>query len=184
MDKRHDGHAWTKIVTSHIKNDMSLSFCTSTCVGHLHCENQDCEYTSCIHHISPVNEMEWDGFTPTPFATVGFGRMAWRTAIRPTVACSNRRLEGGRPLCPQVGMAVGWLADIAAVRLPTVGRSGQPLIRWLYAMPFAQADHRVESPSAGGRHGGRCIRMGGRPDASGRTSLDVIFPEDVQSDFP
>jgi hypothetical protein len=25
MDKRHDGHAWTKTVTSHIKNDMNLT---------------------------------------------------------------------------------------------------------------------------------------------------------------
>jgi hypothetical protein len=37
MDKRHDGHAWTK----------------------------DCEYTSRIHRTSPVNEREWDGFTVT-----------------------------------------------------------------------------------------------------------------------
>jgi hypothetical protein len=41
MDKRHDGHAWTKTITSHIKSDMSLTFRTSTCVGHLYCENQD-----------------------------------------------------------------------------------------------------------------------------------------------
>jgi hypothetical protein len=25
MDKRHDGHAWTKTVTSNIKSDMSLT---------------------------------------------------------------------------------------------------------------------------------------------------------------
>jgi hypothetical protein len=56
MDKRHDGHAWTKIVTSNIKSDMSLMFRTSTCIGHLRCENQDCEYTSRIHCTSPVNE--------------------------------------------------------------------------------------------------------------------------------
>jgi hypothetical protein len=62
MDKCHDGHAWTKIVTSNIKNDTSLSFRTSTCIGHLRCENQDCEYTSHIHRTSPVNEREWDGF--------------------------------------------------------------------------------------------------------------------------
>jgi hypothetical protein len=31
MDKRHDGHAWTKTTTSHIKNDMNLKFRTSTC---------------------------------------------------------------------------------------------------------------------------------------------------------
>jgi hypothetical protein len=63
MDKRHDGHAWTKTVTSNIKSDMSLTFRTSTCIGHLRCENQDCEYTSRIHRTSPINEREWDGFT-------------------------------------------------------------------------------------------------------------------------
>jgi hypothetical protein len=63
MDKRHDGHAWTKIVTSNIKSDMSLTFRTSTCIGHLHCENQECKYTSHIHRTSQINEREWDGFT-------------------------------------------------------------------------------------------------------------------------
>jgi hypothetical protein len=65
MDKRHDGHARTQTVTSNIKSDMSLTFRTSTCIGHLRCENQDCEYTSRIHRTSPVNEREWDGFTVT-----------------------------------------------------------------------------------------------------------------------
>jgi hypothetical protein len=65
MDKRHDGHAWTKTVTSNIKSDMSLTFRTSTCIGHLRCENQDCEYTFRIHRTSPVNERKWDGFTVT-----------------------------------------------------------------------------------------------------------------------
>jgi hypothetical protein len=65
MDMRHDGHAWTKTVTSNIKSDMSLTFRTSTCIGHLRCENQDCEYTSRIHRTSPVNEREWNGFTVT-----------------------------------------------------------------------------------------------------------------------
>jgi hypothetical protein len=68
MDKRHDGHAWTKTVTSHIKNDMNLTFCTLTCAGHLHYGNQDYEYTTRIHRTSPMNELEWDGFTSTPFA--------------------------------------------------------------------------------------------------------------------
>jgi hypothetical protein len=67
MDKRHDGHAWTKTVTSHIKNDMKLMFHTSTCAGHLRSGNQDYEYTTRIHCISLVNELEWDGFTSTPF---------------------------------------------------------------------------------------------------------------------
>ena len=65
MDKRHDGHAWTKIVTSNIKSDVSLTFHTSTCIGHLQCENQECEYTTYIHCTSPVNEQEWDGFIVT-----------------------------------------------------------------------------------------------------------------------
>jgi hypothetical protein len=50
MDKRHDGHVWTRTSTSHIKNDMGLTFHSTSCVGHLRCHNQDCEYLSCIHH--------------------------------------------------------------------------------------------------------------------------------------
>jgi hypothetical protein len=65
MDKRYDGHAWTKTVTSNIKSDMNLTFRTSTCIGHLRCDNQDCKYISCIHRTSPINEWEWDGFTVT-----------------------------------------------------------------------------------------------------------------------
>jgi hypothetical protein len=68
MDKHHDGHAWTKTIISHIKNNMNLTFRTSTCVGHFHCKYQDCKYTARIHRTSLVNEMEWDGFTPTTFA--------------------------------------------------------------------------------------------------------------------
>jgi hypothetical protein len=68
MDKHHDGHAWTKTVTSNIKNDMDLTFRTSTCTGHLRCGNQDCEYTTRVHCTSLVNEMEWDGFIPAPFS--------------------------------------------------------------------------------------------------------------------
>ena len=65
IDKRHDGHAWTKTVTSNIKNDMNLTFRTSTYIGHLHYENQDYKYTSCIHCTSPVNERKWNGITVT-----------------------------------------------------------------------------------------------------------------------
>jgi hypothetical protein len=53
MDKRHDGQAWTKTITSHIKNGMGLTFRTSSCIGHLRCDNQDCEYfASCLPHLS------------------------------------------------------------------------------------------------------------------------------------
>ena len=54
-------------VTSNIKSDVSLTFRTSTCIGHLRCENQDCVYTSRIHRTSSVNERERDGFTVTTF---------------------------------------------------------------------------------------------------------------------
>ena len=67
MDKRHDGHAWTKTVTSNIKSDVGLTFRSSTCIGHLRCENQECEYTTRIHHTSSVNEREQDGFTVITF---------------------------------------------------------------------------------------------------------------------
>jgi hypothetical protein len=50
MDKRHDGHVWTRISTSHIKSDMGLTFRSTSCVGHLRCDNQDCEYLSRVYH--------------------------------------------------------------------------------------------------------------------------------------
>jgi hypothetical protein len=90
MDKRHDGHAWTKTVTSNIKSDMSLTFRTSTCIGHLCCENQDCEYTSHIHRTSLVNEREWDGFTVT---TIPIGQPA---PARSTLVCKICKIP---PIC-------------------------------------------------------------------------------------
>jgi hypothetical protein len=66
MDKRHDGHVWSRTSTSHIKSDMGLTFRSATCVGHLRCENQDCEYLSRVHRTSQVNEMEWDGLPLHP----------------------------------------------------------------------------------------------------------------------
>jgi hypothetical protein len=73
MDMRHDGHAWTKTVTSNIKSDTSLTFRTSICIGHLCCENQDCKYTSRIHRTSLINVRESDGFTMT---TIPIGQPA------------------------------------------------------------------------------------------------------------
>jgi hypothetical protein len=68
MDKRHDGHAWTKTITSYIKNDMNLTFRTSICVGYFYCKNQNCKYIGRIHCTSLVNKILWNGFTSTPFA--------------------------------------------------------------------------------------------------------------------
>jgi hypothetical protein len=39
MDKRHDGHVWTRTSISHIKNDMGLTFRSASCVGQLGCDN-------------------------------------------------------------------------------------------------------------------------------------------------
>jgi hypothetical protein len=68
MDKRYDGHIWTKTITTNIMNDMGLRFRTSKCVGHLRCENKECEYLHRTHRISPVNETEFDGLALQSFA--------------------------------------------------------------------------------------------------------------------
>jgi hypothetical protein len=52
MDKQHDGHVWTRTSTSHIKNDMGLMFRSASCIGHLRCDNQNCEYLSHVHRTS------------------------------------------------------------------------------------------------------------------------------------
>ena len=90
MDKHHDGHSWTKTVTSNIKSDMSLTFRTSTYIGHLYCENQDCEYTSRIHCTSLINEREWDGFT---MMTILVGQLA---PARSTLVCKIYKVP---PIC-------------------------------------------------------------------------------------
>jgi hypothetical protein len=50
---------------------MGLTFRTSSCVGHLRCNNDDCKYLSRVHHTYPLNETEWDGSTPTSFLAGG-----------------------------------------------------------------------------------------------------------------
>jgi hypothetical protein len=52
MYKPRNGHAWTKTITSHTKNDMGLTFCTSSCIGHLCYDIQDCEYLTQVHCTS------------------------------------------------------------------------------------------------------------------------------------
>jgi hypothetical protein len=52
MDKRHDGHVWTRTNTSHNKSDMFLTFHSASCEGHLYCDNQDCECLSRVHRTS------------------------------------------------------------------------------------------------------------------------------------
>jgi hypothetical protein len=67
MDKKHNGHAWTKTIILHIKNDIGLTFCTSSCVRNLLCNNQDCKYLNHVLCTSPKNETKWDGSTLTSF---------------------------------------------------------------------------------------------------------------------
>jgi hypothetical protein len=43
MDKKYDGHAWSKLVTTNIKNSFGFSFRKAHCLGHLQCVHDDCE---------------------------------------------------------------------------------------------------------------------------------------------
>ena len=69
MDKRYDGHPWCKLVTTNIHNSDNLKFCKSYCAGHLVCENAYCEY---LKRASKKNELEWSGYTVTPFTASGY----------------------------------------------------------------------------------------------------------------
>ena len=71
MDKRYDGHVWTKTQTTNIGNDIGLAFRSSTCVGHLQCQNPLCNYLQCTHRTSLVNDTDFDGFTKEPFPIGG-----------------------------------------------------------------------------------------------------------------
>src|ERR1700737_1150508 len=71
MDKQYDGHVWTKTQTTNITNAVGLAFRSSTCVGHLQCQNPSCDYLQRAHRLSEVNDMEFDGFTKEPFPLSG-----------------------------------------------------------------------------------------------------------------
>jgi hypothetical protein len=44
MDEMCDGNPWCTTKTTNIQNDFGLSFRRSTCVGHLQCHNDYCDY--------------------------------------------------------------------------------------------------------------------------------------------
>ena len=71
MDKRFDGHVWTKTQTTNITNDLGLVFRSSTCVGHLECHNPTCDYLQRAQHTSTVNDTDLDGFTKELFNVGG-----------------------------------------------------------------------------------------------------------------
>ena len=61
MDRKYDGHPWTRTATSNIQNDLKLTFRSSSCLGHLRCDNVKCEYLTRDNRTSVLNETEWDG---------------------------------------------------------------------------------------------------------------------------
>ena len=67
MDRRYDGHAWSRTITSNIQNDLKLLFRTSSCLGHLRCDNPACDYLRRDHRTSRVNETEWEGLSEKVF---------------------------------------------------------------------------------------------------------------------
>ena len=71
MERRYDGHVWANLHTTNIKNGDGLTFRISSCVGHLRCENSNCDYLNRQHRIAAVNETEWEGCSPVPFEVRG-----------------------------------------------------------------------------------------------------------------
>ena len=63
MDKRYDGHVWTKTKTTNIVNRSGLTFRTSVCVGHVRCMNSSCAFLSRVHRLHDVNKLEWEGMS-------------------------------------------------------------------------------------------------------------------------
>ena len=71
MDKRYDGHVWTKTLTINISNNLNLTFRSSICIGHLQCQNLECDYLKRSYRTSTLNDMEFDGFSKESFAVSG-----------------------------------------------------------------------------------------------------------------
>ena len=66
IDKHYNGHVWTKTVTTNMSNVLDHSFPSSSCVGHLRCENLLCEYLERAHQTSSNNDTEFEGVTKEP----------------------------------------------------------------------------------------------------------------------
>ena len=71
MDKRYDGHVWTKTLTINISNVLDLSFWSSSYVDHLRCENLCCMYLQRAHRTSSNNDTEFEGVNKEPFPIGG-----------------------------------------------------------------------------------------------------------------
>ena len=71
MDKQYDGHVWTKTQTTNISNDAGLVFRSSNCIGHLQCQNHECDFLQRAHRSSKLNDTEFEGFTKDRFPING-----------------------------------------------------------------------------------------------------------------
>jgi len=58
MDRKYNGHAWCKVITTNIKNKFGLNFRKVHCLGHLHCLQDDCEH---FVRSTFCNETLWCG---------------------------------------------------------------------------------------------------------------------------
>ncbi len=47
MDRKYNGHAWCKVITTKIKNKFGLNFKKARCLGHLHCVQDDYQHFVC-----------------------------------------------------------------------------------------------------------------------------------------
>jgi len=61
------GHVWSNTHTTNIKNDDGLTFRLASGVGHLRCDNINCDYLAHVHYTTSVNETEWNGCSSIPF---------------------------------------------------------------------------------------------------------------------
>ena len=71
MDKRYDGHVWTKTQTINISKDLGLVFRSSTYDSHLECHNPNCDFLQRPHRTSIVNDIDFNNFTNEPFPVGG-----------------------------------------------------------------------------------------------------------------
>jgi hypothetical protein len=58
MDRKNNGHAWCKVITTNIKNSFGLTFKKIHCLGHLCCVQDDCDN---FVHSAFYNETFWCG---------------------------------------------------------------------------------------------------------------------------
>jgi hypothetical protein len=89
MDRKYNGHAWCKVITTNIKNKFGFNFRKVHCLGHLHCVQDDCEHFVCS---TSRNETLWCGEC-THIPVVG------QMAMFPSASPLECKLCHALPLC-------------------------------------------------------------------------------------